>query len=295
MALFIAAMRFSGAAISPFVMLSLAGGLFLQSSFALTARIFSIKKGGVQRTIIFEAIAYAGIIYMLISGLLNYGFGISGRVELSPGAEWSRIEELKLKRGFLSEGRISGLKIRAESLENAAGERPSEVSVEFEGKDGGKYFFKEISPGGLFEAGPLMIKYIGDAYMAFVSVYKEDLDLLPGPLVLYEEGGGIYVGGMAFGHPEIDGEGKYDPSAGLFSIRLIGNDAVDFNFRYGEGASEGDYRVRVNALAHYGRFDVWSPGLRGHVIFGIVLFLAGLSARLYIAFFPLHKDGRRLF
>jgi hypothetical protein len=92
---------------------------------------------GLRRSYVIELVAYCALVFALLSGLMNYGFGISGYVNISPGGEPINLNKTGLERGFLAGYSEVPLEIKATELTYAADDKPSVVFVDIADKKDG--------------------------------------------------------------------------------------------------------------------------------------------------------------
>ena len=239
------------------------------------------KRGALQN--IFEMLIYVSMIFMLISGLLNYSLGISGQIDVSPGSEFIDLSKVPLNRGFLASSNEPAFKIRMVSIDRSAEAEFSKGIFEVIEKD--NKFSYSINKGESFNIGRYRFFYLGDFYIAFISIMKKQHDYMPSPLLLKKEkaSDNIYKGDIFIAEPGASGKGEFDPQKNIFRIKAYkdGKQEFDTLFHYGETAEKGDYTVRVPALSHSGKVEISRYGYRSYVIAGSITFGVFLALRLF--------------
>jgi hypothetical protein len=240
---------------------------------------------GLRRSYVLELVAYCALVFALLSGLMNYGFGISGYVNISPGGEPIDLNKTGLERGFLAGHSEVPLEIKATELTYAADDKPSVVFVDIADKKDGNMTSYRLETGESISIDRLRFRYLGDSRLAYISVMKKRHDYLASPLELRisaDNPGGLYTGPLIMNEPGAKGEGEFDPETRLFKIKVYKNEELEFDSEvlYGDTERQGDLAVTIGALSHYGRIEITRYGYRKQVIGGMSVFIVFLLARL---------------
>ncbi len=258
---------------------------------------------GLKNSQVLEIIAYCGLVFALLSGTMNYGFGISGHVDISTGNRFIDLGTVSLNRAFLVRQSEPRLKVRASELQYATPSEPSTVVLEVADKDSANMTSYRLETGDSVSMGRFKMQYTGDTYIAFILVMKKKHDYRPVPIKLGLKSGHTgktYTGMLVLREPGAKGEGEFDPASKTFRVKVYKNEELEFDgeFPYGESAQEGGFVVRVNALMHYGRFEIYRYGYRNQVIGGMGTFIIFLLARMIFRPFRVwvwSEGGRILF
>jgi hypothetical protein len=246
---------------------------------------------GLRRSYVLELVAYGALVFALLSGLMNYGFGMSGYVNVSPGGEPIDLNKTGLERGFLAGHSEVPLEIKAMELTYAADYKPSVVFIDIADKKDGNMTSYRLETGESISVERLRFRYMGDAYLAYISVMKKRHDYLASPLELRisaDNARGLYTGPLIMNQPGAKGEGEFDPETRLFKIKVYKDEELEFDREvlYGDTERQGDLAVTIGALSHYGRIEITRYGYRNLVIVGMIVFMVFLLARFI--FRPVH-------
>ena len=146
------------------------------------------------------------------------------------------------------------------------------------------------------------MQYRGDAYMAFIAIFKKSHDYRPVPVKFESWTGNPEKPYSAFIYirtPGVRGEGEFDAVSRKLRVRVYRDEALEFNGELLSGKKErqGDVMVQFTSLVHYGTFDISRYGYRNQVIGGmgaLILFFV-----LRIVFRPgmvcLWPEGNRVY
>jgi hypothetical protein len=246
---------------------------------------------GLRRSYVLELMAYGALVFALLSGLMNYGFGISGYVNISPGGEPIDLNKTGLERGFLAGPSELSLNVSASELKYAVSGKPSVVFFNISDDQSGHASSYRLETGESISVERLRFRYLGDSWLAYISVMKKRHDYLTSPLELRisaDNPEGIYTGPLIMNEPGAKGEGEFDPETRLFKIKVFKKEELEFDSEvlYGDAERQGDLAVTIGALSHYGRIEITRYGYRNQVIGGMSVFIVFLLARLM--FRPVH-------
>jgi hypothetical protein len=251
---------------------------------------------------ILEMLAYCALVVALLSGILNYGFGISGYIEVVPGIKPVDISRYSLARGLFVGPSQPDMKIRVSELNPATIEKPSVLYLEVTNRKDRHMNSHRLETGENVRISRLKMMYLGDYYEAIVTVMKKKHDYRAVPVKLtfkQTNTGNKYTGTLYMWESGAEGEGEYEASSGLFRIKIYKEGELEFNgeLPFAKPVKQGDFTVTVPAVRHAGKIKVTRYGYRNQVIGGIGAFVLFLVLR--IIFRPLlvylWSEGNRVY
>jgi len=258
---------------------------------------------GERRAAALECGVYFGLLFTLAYGVVNYGFGVTGFVDVTSGSEWLdlRTNLQVVQKGFLVPKSGVDYSLRGEQLKSALGKARPEITLHVVDSAGKQTVHPGVKAGTSFDVGNFRFYFRGDNYLAFLSVMQGNNDFLAAPLHLQARKGPrgvIYAGRLDLAHAGATGAGEYDPAAKTFSFMLDkkGTRLFDGRFPYGEEGRQGDVRIVVTALGHYGRFDVTRHYYRNQIFAGMIIMVAALLLRVVLMpgrVWIWEKDGKQ--
>lgn len=247
---------------------------------------------GMRKGLLFEIVAYGALLVTLVLGLLNYGFSIRGFFTVSTGGEWANLQKnvQMLQKGFVADTSALDYEIKGTGLTSATTKAPSSITLLARDRNGKETASPRLKIGDTYDLGRVRMLYRGDGYLVFPLVMKGQHDFLPHPLYLYHKEGaknGVYRAKLEMSEPGTRGEMEFVPSARLFTVKVEkdgravydGNFALESEGRPSEGR-EGDFRVSVMSLGHFGKFEIMRHTYRNQIFAGLVTLLAALLARV---------------
>lgn len=234
---------------------------------------------------VLEIAAYSALVFIIISRILNYGFGISGEVNVSPGGEMIDMDAGSLERGFFADRFPLSFKIKASSITDTIPGAPSTAILEVMDNKSGEIETHRVGTGERITVNRLRMQYRGDAYMAVIAIYNKSHDYRPVP-IRYESWKvnpeKPYSAPFYIRTSGVTGEGAFDPVSRKLRVRVYRDETVEFDGELLSGTREyqGDMMVQFNSLMHYGAFDISRYGYRNQIIGGMVALVLFLVLRI---------------
>ena len=239
-------------------------------------------------SLMLEILAYAGLLFALVSGTINFGLGIRGYVMAAPGAVWVDLKgnTVMVQQGFMADRTYLASKIKVLDLKNGAGGHASQIGFEVAGRVGEKTGTYTLNSGDAVDIGKIRLRFLGDTYMVFSYVTKKDLDFQSEPVYLHRQKdgrGSDYRGELKLHQPGATGAMTYDPATSRFRVLINekGRQGLDRVMAQGEVARQGEYAVQVTGLGHFGRIDIMRHNYRNQIFAGLFIMAAALVARLF--------------
>ncbi len=241
----------------------------------------------IKSPLVFEILAYSALIFILFTGIMNYGLGIGGQIKITPGGEMIDMGVVYLDKGFLAEQFSPFFMIRASSLTDTTSYDPSTIVLEVLDKKSWKLTSHRISTGESITVNRLRMEYIGDAYTTFISIYKGIHDYRPVPIRFESRtdiSGNIYKAPIFIREPGTRGEGALDIVSKKLSIKVYRDEDLEFDGELlsGEKTSQGEMKVQFTSLMHYGIIDISRYGYRNYILSGIAALIFFLILRIFI-------------
>ena len=251
----------------------------------LTGAVY-LEKGG-RRALFLEAISYVGLLLALGFGMVNYGLGLHGSLQVSPhGERMDFVRNLRVvQKGFLVDLARFDLQLRCEELLDGRGIDPSLVSLQIFDGEGKILANPKISKGERFDVEGFQLRYTGDAYLLSSYITLGNLDLRSLPTFIdsrWGGGDGAYRGALRLMDPGATGTVQFDPTTGLFSFAVTMKDGLQGvkSSKMGETGRDGDFSFTVTSYSHVGRIEIWHHYYRTQIFASLALMFAAVALRL---------------
>ena len=260
---------------------------------------------GVRLALMFEVVAYTGLLIALVSGTVNFGLGIRGYVMVAPSTAWVELESniQMVQQGFMVDRTALPSKVKITELSNGkVGKRP-QIRFEIAGGGDKTAGIHTLASGDALDVGKIRLRFIGDTYMVFSYMTKKGLDFQSEPVYLHRQakgGSSEYRGTLKLNQPGATGVMTYDPASSRFRVLLYdkGRLVLDRAVAQGEVGRQGEYAVQITGLGHFGRIDIMRHSYRNQIFAGLIIMAGAVVVRLFCR--PLRvwlwsEDGKTLF
>jgi len=247
-----------------------------------------LVKGG-RRAVFLEIASYGGLLFALGFGMVNYGLGLYGYLQVSPhGESMDFVKNLRVvQKGFLVDMAGFDLKLSCDDLTDGGPNVASKLTLRIADGRGRVIATPQISTGERFDAGGFQAKYSGDAYLLSSYITVKTLDLRSLPTFLYSRWGGregVYRGALRLADPGATGVAEFDPATGKFRFVVTTKEGLQGgqSLRMGETGHDGDFSFTVSSYGHMGKVEIWHHYYRNQIFGGLALMLIALLARLIL-------------